>query len=139
HLGPETLPLLALLGRNAGEGIIAADPREVDVVSPVLHLAPDGSPGLCLATLECLAPPGEVQAQPLQGLPAPACAFRVVQVGRILALGVAGQGRITGGVVAVTGGVVAVGPAHVVCQLGLRLESLLGEAGGGAVEAFDVT
>src|SRR5262245_47230008 len=78
HLGPETLPLLALLGRNAGEGIIAADPRKVAVAPPVLHLAPDQGPGLCVAILERLAPPGEIQAQPFQGLPAPACEFRVV-------------------------------------------------------------
>src|SRR6516164_9637137 len=86
HLGPETLPLLALLGRNAGEGIVVADPREVANAPPLLHPRSDLGPGLPLTPVERLATPGEVQAQPLQRLQAPACAFSVVQVGRVLAL-----------------------------------------------------
>src|SRR6516164_7572994 len=87
HIGPETLPLLALLGRNAGEGTVVADPREVANAPPVLHPRPDLGPGLLpLTPVERLAPPREVQAQPNQGLPAPACAFHVVQIGRVFAL-----------------------------------------------------
>src|SRR6516164_5485002 len=83
HLGPETLPLLALLGRNAGEGIVAADPREVAVAPPVLHLRPDLGPGLPLSPVERLAPPGEVLPEPFAGLAAPAGAPLVVQLTRL--------------------------------------------------------
>src|SRR5262249_43568247 len=100
HVRPETLPLLAFLLREPGEGIFVADAGKVAVDLPVPQLLPDLGVGRCVPALEHLVPPGEVLAEPFEGLAAPEGPFLVVQLVRVLALTATRQRGGTGGVVA---------------------------------------
>src|SRR5262249_12368058 len=71
HVGPESLPALAFLLWQAGQGVPATDAGEVAVGQPVLHLLPGTNFGLRVAAVGRPAPPGEVLAEPGEGLPAP--------------------------------------------------------------------
>src|SRR6516164_4455485 len=86
HVRPETLPLLAFLLRQPGEGVLGADAGKVAVDLPLPQLVPDLGDGRCVAALERSVPPGEVLAEPFEGLAAPEGAFLVVQLVRVLAL-----------------------------------------------------
>src|SRR5262249_4450293 len=86
HIGPELLPLLAFLVRQRGEAVPGADAGKVAVDLPVPQLLPDPGVGRCVAALERFVPPGEVLAEPFEGLAAPEGAFLVVQLVRVLAL-----------------------------------------------------
>src|SRR5262249_60984314 len=96
HVGPEALPLLALVFRELGEGIRGADRGKVVVGLPVPHPQPDLDFGPGVAVVERLAPPGEVLPQPFAGLPAPAGALLVIQRVRVPAAATTRQRRGAG-------------------------------------------
>src|SRR2546425_482765 len=98
-VGPELLPLLALgLGQLFESGLVA-DTGEVAVRLPVPHLLPDRGVDPRVALVEQLAPVGQVGAEPVEGLPAPACTLLGVELVGILALTATGPGGPAGGVV----------------------------------------
>jgi two-component system nitrogen regulation response regulator GlnG len=121
HVGPEPLPLLAFLVRQPGEGVLAADAGQVAFDLPAPHPPPHLGFRLRGALVERLAPPGQVLAEPFEGLAAPEGALLVAQRVRVLALATTGS---RGG----AGGVVTSARRDVLGKLGLRAESVAVEA-----------
>src|SRR4051812_27473400 len=79
HVGPEPLPPLTFLVRQPGECVPAADAGQVSIAPPDLQPLPDPGVGLRIAGVEPLAAPGEVLAEPVEGLPAEDSTFLVIQ------------------------------------------------------------
>src|SRR5262249_32898597 len=100
HLGPEPLPLLAFLVRQTGESVPGADAGQGGSALRELGPLPGGKAHLRRALLGLAGPPGEVFAEPVERLPAPAGAFLDVRLFRVLPLSAPRQRCGAGGVVA---------------------------------------
>src|SRR6516164_7534884 len=100
HGRPETLPLLAFLLGQPGEGVLCADAGKVVVDLPMPQLLPDLGLGHCVAALDLFFPPGEVLAEPFEGLAAPEGACLVVQPVCVLPLGATRHRSGAGGIIA---------------------------------------
>ena len=108
-------------------------PAKSMIHQPVPHLLDDDRAELFRLLVKETPPFVQVGAQPVQGLAAQAAALPAVEFVGVLALTAAGQGRGTGGVVAVTG------PA-VVAELGVGLQTpRLEKRTAAAMQALVVT
>src|SRR5262249_36923112 len=97
---PEILPLLAFGFRQFGEAGLLSDCGEEGVSLPLPQPLRDDGFGLGVAFLRLPAPPGQVGAEPGQGLLPPGGAILVVELVGVLALAAASQGSGESGVVA---------------------------------------
>jgi hypothetical protein len=75
HVGPEPLPQLTFLVRQPGECVLGADAGQVRLAAPRSQPLPDLGVGLRIAVVQPLAAPGEVGAEPVEGLLAQEAAF----------------------------------------------------------------
>src|SRR5262245_46249729 len=100
HLSPQGAPLLPFLGRQLFESARLAQNRQVGIGLPVPHQSLDFGFEPITALFECLAPPSEVLAEPVEGLPPPHGTPLVVQLVRVLALTATRLGRGAGSVIA---------------------------------------
>src|SRR5947209_5898419 len=131
---PELLPRLPFGLGELGKGLRPAHVGEIRVYQPVPQRSSELGLrwGIVRLLVQKSAPSFQVGPQPVQGLPAQAGAFLVVELVGVLALAGRGEGRGAGGGVAVGGQALAGG-----CRR--AGEGFLVEAGGGAVEAFEGT
>src|SRR5438094_794165 len=101
HVLPERLPLRALSRGQAGEGLGAAHPGEICIALPVPHFLCHEGAYLVGILVQLLAPGAHLGPQPGLSLTAQARAFLFAESPRVLAPAAAGEGRHTGGAVAV--------------------------------------
>ena len=117
HVGPQAISLLTFLVRQSGESVFGVNAGQVRIAPRILQALPDPGVGLRIAVVEPLATPGEVLAEPVQGLPAQEGTFLVGQLVRVPTLTAPADA-------AAAGGMIAVCRQHVFGQLGLRNKSL---------------
>src|SRR5262249_2351605 len=104
HVGPELLPLRALVGGQFLQRLLAADGGEVRVLLPVGELRAYPGAVLRLPPREHVRPGVEVGAEPGEGLAAEAGALPGVELAGLLPLAGGGQGGGAGSLVAVAPG-----------------------------------
>src|SRR5579862_6891193 len=100
HVGPEPLPLLPFFIWQPGEGVLGMDAGKVEIVQPGLQPLTNAGAELAVAVVELRATPGEVLAEPFEGLPAEQGAYLRRQLACVLALAAPSQRRFASGAVA---------------------------------------
>src|SRR5262249_27529693 len=95
HVGPELTPCLVFGLGQPGQGFLVTHVRQGMATLPALEDCSRQGLLLRRATVRLLGQAGQVSAQPVQGLLAPADAFHLAEPVCILALAAAGKRRDT--------------------------------------------
>src|SRR5262249_11802547 len=129
HVGPELLPDVPFRLGQLGQRLLVPHTGQVGSALPVLERLSRKGPLLRAAVVDLLDPRGQIGAQPLQGLLAPAGTLLVVEPGGVFTH--AATGRRCG-----AGCTVAVAGPEIPGEFWLGGERLLVEAGGSEAELF---